>query len=95
LYTQTHMSNCVAHVGLGIRLLSYRFPKPSRTGQLSMQLEPLDFLERISRFIPYPRRHRRHYHGIFASSSPMRKQLVASAQKRVETARQEVQRGCR
>lgn len=73
------------------RMLSYRFPKPSRTGQLSMQLEPLDFLERISRFIPYPRRHRRHYHGIFASSSPMRKQLVACAQKRVETAHQEVQ----
>ncbi len=72
-------------------MLSYRFPKPSRTGQLSMQLEPLDFLERISRFIPYPRRHRRHYHGIFAPSSPMRKLLVASAQKRVETARLEVQ----
>ena len=34
-------------------ILSYRLPKPSRTGQLSMQLEPFDFLERISRFIPY------------------------------------------
>jgi len=28
-----------------------------------IQLEPLEFLERIAKFIPLPRRHRRHYHG--------------------------------
>jgi hypothetical protein len=43
--------------------LIYRLPKPSHTGQTFIQLEPLDFLERISNFVPYPRRHRRQGHG--------------------------------
>lgn len=38
--------------------------------------------ERISRFIPYPRRHRRHYHRVFALNSPLRQKVAASAQKR-------------
>ena len=33
---------------------------------MSINLEPLEFLERISKFIPCPRKHRRHYHGAFA-----------------------------
>ena len=49
-----------------------------------MTLDPLDFLERISHFIPYPRRHRRHYHGVLAPSSPLRKHVAANAQKRLE-----------
>ena len=49
-----------------------------------MTLDPLDFVERISHFIPYPRRHRRHYHGVLASNSPLRKQVAANAQKRLE-----------
>ena len=53
--------------------ISYRLPKPSRTGQKFIQLDPLEFLERISVFIPYPRHHRRHYHGVFAPNSPLRK----------------------
>jgi hypothetical protein len=61
--------------------LIYRLPKPSRTGQTFIQLEPLEFLKRISAFIPYPRRHRRHYHGVFAPNSPLRKKISASAQK--------------
>jgi len=65
--------------------LEYRLPKPSRTGQISIQLEPLEFIERIAAFIPYPRRHRRHYHGVFAPSSPLRTKVAANAQKaRVE-----------
>ena len=67
-------------------LINYRFPKPSHDGRLFMTLDPLDFLERISRFIPYPRRHRRHYHGVLAPSSPLRKQVAANAQKRLEVA---------
>jgi len=66
-------------------LINYRFPKPSHDGRLFMTLDPLDFLERISRFIPYPRRHRRHYHGVLAPSSPLRKQIAANAQKRLDT----------
>lgn len=59
----------------------YRLPKPTHTGQTFIQLEPLEFLERISAFIPYPRCHRRHYHGVFAPNSPLRKKVAASAQK--------------
>ncbi len=65
-------------------LINYRFPKPSHDGRLFMTLDPLDFLERISHFIPYPRRHRRHYHGVLAPSSPLRKQVAANAQKRLD-----------
>lgn len=67
-------------------LINYRFAKPSHDGRLFMTLDPLDFLERISKFIPYPRRHRRHYHGVFAPSSPLRKQVAANAQKRLDIA---------
>lgn len=59
--------------------LIYNLPKPSRTGQTFIQLEPLEFLERIAAFIPYPRRH--HYHGVFAPNSSSRKQVAANAQK--------------
>jgi hypothetical protein len=62
--------------------LVYRFPKPSRTGQIFIQLEPSEFLDRIAAFIPYPRRHRRHYHGAFAPNSPLRKKVAANARKR-------------
>ena len=62
----------------------YRLPKPTHTGKTFIQLEPLEFIERISAFIPYPRRHRRHYHGVFAPNSPLRKTVAASAQKRPE-----------
>ena len=47
-------------------------------------LDPVEFIERISHFIPYPRRHRRHYHGAFAPSSPLRKHIAANAQKRLD-----------
>jgi putative transposase len=59
--------------------INYRLPKLCHTGKTFIQLEPVEFIERISHFIPYPRRHRRHYHGVLAPSSPMRKQVVAAA----------------
>ena len=64
--------------------IRYTLPKPCHTGKTSIQLEPVEFIERISCFIPYPRRHRRHYHGVFAPSSPLRKQVTANAQKRLD-----------
>ena len=60
----------------------YRLPKPTHTGKTFVQLDPLEFIDRISCFIPYPRRHRRHYHGVFAPNSPMRQRVAANAQKR-------------
>jgi len=65
--------------------LNYRLPKPTHTGKTFIQLEPLEFLERIAKFIPLPRRHRRHYHGVFAPNSPLRKKVAANAQKRPES----------
>ena len=64
--------------------LIYRLPKPTHTGQTFVQIDPLEFIERISAFIPRPRCHRRHYHGIFAPNSPFRKIVTANAQKRPE-----------
>ncbi len=66
--------------------INYRLPKLCHTGKTFIQLEPVEFIERISRFIPYPRRHRRHYHGVLAPSSPLRKQVAANAQKRLDVA---------
>lgn len=63
-------------------LINYRLPKPSHDGRLFMTLDSLDFLERISHFIPYPRRHRRHYHSVLAPSSPLRKHLTAIMHKK-------------
>ncbi len=65
--------------------INYRLPKPCHTGKNFIQLEPVEFIERISHFIPYPRRHRRHYHGVLAPSSPVRKQVTANAQKQLDT----------
>ena len=60
----------------------YRLPKPTHKGKAFIQFEPLEFIDRISRFIPYPRLHRRHYHGVFAPNSPMRPKVSANAKKR-------------
>jgi hypothetical protein len=65
-------------------LLVYRFPKPSHTGQTYTQLTPLDFIEKIVALIPHPHRHRRHYHGVYAPNSPLRKNVAANAKKRPE-----------
>ena len=64
--------------------INYRLPKTCHTGKIFIQLEPVEFIERISHFITYPRRHRRHYHGVFAPSSPLRKLIAANAQKRLD-----------
>jgi len=62
----------------------YRLSKPTHTGQTFVQLEPLEFIEKIAAFIPKPHCHRRHYHGVFAPNSPLRKKVAANAKKRIE-----------
>ncbi len=64
--------------------LIYRLTKPTHTGQTFVQMMPLEFLDKIAAFIPYPHRHRRHYHGVFAPNSPLRKKIAANAQERPE-----------
>ena len=36
-------------------------------------------MDRIAALIPSPRRHRRHYHGVFAPNSPLRKKIIGYA----------------
>ena len=55
----------------------YHLSKPTHKGQRFVQLDPLEFLDRIAAFIPLPHRHRRHYHGVFAPNSPLRKMVIA------------------
>jgi hypothetical protein len=55
----------------------YRLSKPTHKGRRFVQLDPMEFLDRIAAFIPLPRRHRRHYHGVFAPNAPLRKKLIA------------------
>ena len=44
----------------------------------SIAIRPID---RIATLIPIPHRHRRHYFGVFAPNSPLRKQVIANAKR--------------
>ena len=57
----------------------YNLSKPNYKGQRSIQLDPIEFIDRIAFLIPIPHRHRRRYFGVFAPNSPFRRQVVANA----------------
>lgn len=59
--------------------LTYHLPKPTHTGIKSIQIDPMEFLDKIAAFIPPPRRHRHHYHGAFAPSAPIRPMIAKAA----------------
>ena len=59
--------------------LTYRLPKPCHTGRTSIQIDPIEFLDKIAALIPPPRRHRHHYHGAFAPNSPLRPVIAKAA----------------
>ena len=59
------------------------FKKNSKKKQPTYCLKEL-LPNKIATLIPTPRRHRRHYFGVFAPNSPLRKQVVANAQQRPE-----------
>jgi Putative transposase len=61
--------------------VTYNLSKPNHRGQTSTQLDPIEFIDRIATLIPIPYRHRRHYFGVFAPNSPLRKQIVANAKR--------------
>lgn len=64
--------------------LIYRLSKPTHKGKTFIQLDPLDFLDRIFTLIPPPKRHRRHYHGVFAPNAPLRKKVINYANRRLD-----------
>ena len=59
--------------------LTYRLPKPCHTGKISIQLTPVEFIDKIAALIPPPRRHRHHYHGAFAPNSELRPAIAKAA----------------
>jgi Putative transposase len=59
--------------------LVYRLPKPCHTGKRFIQLDPIEFIDKIVALIPPARRHRHHYHGAFAPNSPLRPSITKTA----------------
>ena len=59
--------------------LIYRLPKPCHTGKTWIQVEPLEFLDKVAALIPPARRHRHHYHGAFAPNSLLRPSITRAA----------------
>ncbi len=78
---------CFASENLRIngQWIIYRLSKPTHKGQTFIQLDPMEFLDRLAAFIPFPYRHRRHYHGAFAPNAPMRKIVAAYAKNSLRT----------
>jgi len=65
-------------------ILVYRLPKVYPDGLSSIQLTPIELLDRISIIMPPPKCHLHHYHGVFAPNAPLRKQITAHANKLME-----------
>jgi Putative transposase/Transposase zinc-binding domain len=59
--------------------LVYRLPKPCHTGKRFIQLDPIEFIDKIAALIPPARRHRHHYHGAFAPNAPLRLLITEAA----------------
>ncbi|MBM4436228.1 MAG: transposase [Actinobacteria bacterium] len=56
----------------------YGFKSAWRDGSKGVILHPLDFIARLCALVPPPRFHMQRYHGLFASGSPHRGQIVPS-----------------
>ena len=65
-------------------MLVYRFTKTVPGGMPSIQLSPLELLDRIAVFIPPPRSHQHHYHGVFAPNSPLHSKVTSHTNKLLE-----------
>ena len=59
--------------------LIYRLPKPCHTDKRFIQLDPIEFMDKIASLIPPARRHRHHYHGAFAPNSLFRPSITKAA----------------
>ena len=57
----------------------HRNPGLMKEWEIYLNTPDFDFLDRIAAFIPPPRRHRHHYHGVFAPNAPQRRLIAASA----------------
>jgi len=60
-------------------MVCFRPSKPTPKGETELTMKPEDFLDKVAKLIPKPRKHRHHYHGVLASNSPYRKHIVQYA----------------
>jgi len=56
--------------------LRYTLPQPTPDGQTIMLFKPKELLDKLAQLIPPPKRHRHHYHGVLAPSSPLRAKIT-------------------
>ena len=63
----------------GHKKLIYESSKPLPNGRMSITLDPLELIEKLSLLIPPPRKHRHFYHGVLAPNSSLRKKVAAKA----------------
>jgi hypothetical protein len=73
----------------------YRLSKPTYRGVTSINLRPLEFLDRITELIPPSKKHRHHYHGVFAPNAPMRKRVSSCANKTLDKPNKQLPRSTR
>jgi len=57
----------------------YTLKTPYRDGTTHVIFEPEDFIARLAALVPKPRAHLTRYHGVFATASPDRAQIVPGA----------------
>jgi len=67
-----HAPKGVASLNSPDARLLYRFPKPTPDGRTHILLSPVQFLERLAKFVPPPRVHRNRYHGVLAPNAKPR-----------------------
>jgi len=61
----------------------YELNKPSIDGKTELVFSPLEFIDKLAKLIPPPRKHRNRYHGVLAPNSPYRSQVTAYAGKTI------------
>jgi hypothetical protein len=57
----------------------YRLPQGDEDGQSHLILSPTEFLKRVAKLIPPPRKHRHHYFGAIAPNSKLRPYVIKEA----------------
>lgn len=56
--------------------LLYHLAKPQFDGTTTLQLTPMELIDRLVALVPPPRMHRHRYHGVLAPNSPLRRYIV-------------------
>jgi len=60
-------------------LVVYQLKKPTSDGKYELNMDPLEFIHRLSDIITPPNTHRHRYFGVLAPNSSMRKKVIETA----------------